>query len=603
LFLLLQEQDELDMDEEEEEGDRRSRSTASRRAAAGSKAAHTNSTAAYSGGAMPSYMAYSNEQGYWGSGYMDGTTSGVSTAAADGAPSGQPDVAQGVVGHGQQHVAALDMSCVHPGALDPSWTTTYQQAAAAGCAAPVTTHGPIVHSSSQPMLAQGTHSDQQQQDQQYGGDVLGGTAGLAGNNNIQLWQQQQQQGHHKQQPQQQQDPLHAPPFGGPATAAAADCTSLSSLFQVPPAPQLEGSLGGYEVEAPCVSPRVKQEPGAVQSAAAGAEVQANINCLAAHVRPQAGTTPPPQGPGEQLEVPQGDQGLEAPAAADPQLQQPAAAQAQVQPWDAAKQQQQQEQYMTAQHQAKMQQGYVWPAAAPAFGGFAPHCTSALPHPQQHQQHQYLCFQQGMHSWWQQHSDCQPQQQPETAAGNGPQMNAVVVNMSAGHLDSLHAAPPAAADAPALAAQAAALQPSTGLTAVCVSHTGQHTHQQVPAALVAPAADPAAAPSAAGGRQAALTTVKLEGGMTSSMLAAAPAPAATLPGCPGHSTVDSILRQLEAGVRSPPGSGVQAAQAGMHGGASVQAYPRMSLSALLEPSGGLHQSLGCGRRLSQVGLHT
>lgn len=99
----------------------------------------------------------------------------------------------------------------------------------------------------------------------------------------------------------------------------------------------------------------------------------------------------------------------------------------------------------------------------------------------------------------------------------------------------------------------------------------------------------AADAGAGCADAAADTPR--GVIPASLLAALPLPL-SMPGCPGHSTVDSILRQLEAGVRTPRGSlGPTAVALGTGG----HPFARMSLSALLDAPG----AAGATRQMSQV----
>jgi hypothetical protein len=83
----------------------------------------------------------------------------------------------------------------------------------------------------------------------------------------------------------------------------------------------------------------------------------------------------------------------------------------------------------------------------------------------------------------------------------------------------------------------------------------------------------------------------QGGLPSSLLAAL----APLPGCPGHTSVDSILRQIEAGAQTPCVFAAAAGGAGGSRGIDGQMFPRISLSTLLDAPSMLHN----GRRPSQV----
>jgi hypothetical protein len=137
------------------------------------------------------------------------------------------------------------------------------------------------------------------------------------------------------------------------------------------------------------------------------------------------------------------------------------------------------------------------------------------------------------------------------------------------------------------------------------------HVGSPAALrgvsTQPAADaPAAAPQAANKHlpldhpsapaQAPSVCDTLHAVIPASLLAAVPLPPA-MPGCPGHSTVDSILRQLEAGGRTPHGLLGPLAEPGSAG----HPFARVSLSNILDVQGLMCHGAAAARHASQVGF--
>jgi hypothetical protein len=204
--------------------------------------------------------------------------------------------------------------------------------------------------------------------------------------------------------------------------------------------------------------------------------------------------------------------------------------------------------MPGQHAGQADQSYA--AAAASAGAFAAH---------QHAMQQ-----------WQQQAGTEQLTQPwflQHHASTAMQQGA---GRSGGKL---------AADAPASAPRTAPQQP------------GQ------PQSQATPGLNTAGGCSQAGGNHQDSTN---PGGLPSSLLAAM----GPLPGCPGHASVDSILRQIEAGAQTPRsfaaaagglgGSRSIAAQAGADG-IGGQMFPRISLSTLLDPPSMLHH--GC--RPSQV----
>jgi hypothetical protein len=212
-------------------------------------------------------------------------------------------------------------------------------------------------------------------------------------------------------------------------------------------------------------------------------------------------------------------------------------------WDLAEQ----------QYGAHANQGYILSAAA-GFGGFAAQ-FNAMQQAQQQQAPGHPLAP----SWFPQ----QLQQQDPTAAGHEGRADASAVHAgSPAEVRGVSAQP--AADARAAASQAA----------------HKHLQQEPPAA-------PADAPSVCD---------TPHGVIPASLLAAVPLPPA-MPGCPGHSTVDSILRQLEAGSRTPRGLMGPLAALGSDG----HPFARMSLSNMLDAQGLMCQGATAARQLSQVGL--
>lgn len=521
----------MDMDEEDED-DRRSRSTARR--GSRSKAARSNSTAAYSdmSGAMQSFMAYSNEQGYWGSGlpsaYLDGAVSGMTTAAgaATGADSqaAVAAAAQAMAEYGQ-HMPSFDMACVHPGALDPSWAG-YTQAAAAAMTTPVTTQGPIVPTP--PGLQQAAQYDNAQQQKQ---SDAGGADVSIKQEQTAPWQQAAGAGLHvsSQHQSQQQEPQGLGPMQIPPAGAAPAAGRVSMNLLSPGLHQLAGSLA-FQMEMPSISPRVKQAAALAEQPDAGNSafmLQQGSALPSVAVKTEPGSA---------------------------QAQQSAA----VPLWDIAAQQ-----YTQQQYEAHAAQGYMLSAAA-GFGGFASQ-QDALQHAQQQKS-----TGQPAGSWFQQ---ALQQQSAGAAAGLRVPTAAHNAFSSPARFGGLTVAQPAA-DAPASAPQAA------------------HASQERDGADV-----PSAAPGAADVAQPAVADAAdtPHGVIPASLLAAVPLPAA-LPGCPGHSTVDSILRQLEAGGRTPRG-GLPGAPATL--GSEGHPFARMSLSAMLEAPGLLPHGVTAARQLSQV----
>lgn len=501
-----QEYTELDMEEEEEEeeeDDRRSRKNSSRRGRGsggrkGSRAARSNSTAPVSdmSGAVQSYMPYSineQQQGYWGSGHQEGTTSGATTGAAAGCGCGggadsqttqqQQQQALEYGGYGQHMHTSFDMACVHPGALEAASWAMYQQAAMSP--GPVTTQdGPSTQAEA---MQQYLLAGQLQQQHSHaaggvGGDAANGEPAAGPSTGPRRGSSQQQS---------QQDVWGLGPIHTPAGSAAAAAGGRFSLNLLSPGLHQLASSSAFQMEIPAISPRVQQglaaavvghtETGLFGTPGSSLMRQQGLAATSTAVNAGRGTTharqqPPP-----------------------------------VPLWGAAAQQ-----YFGQHHQldARMSQGFHSLSAAAGFGGFA-----AQP------------------------SAMRQAQQPDELGGAQP-----------------------TADAPASAPQAAA-----------------HSHP----------GDAAKAAVGAGCADAADTP---RGVIPASLLAALPLPL-SMPGCPGHSTVDSILRQLEAGVRTPRGSlGPNAAVLGTGG----HPFARMSLSALLDAPGLLpHGAAAASRQMSQV----
>jgi len=516
----LQEKSELEMDEEED-NDRRSRSKSSRRGSGSrSRATRSNSSAAYSdlSGAMQSYLAY-NEQGYWGSGYFEGTASGVTTAAAaaaaavatEAAANESPGAAAQAMSEFKQHLAAFDTGDVHPGALDTSWQ--YYQAATATAA--VTTEGPTMPSMQ--VKQELTHCHRQHPVAEGMTDTAGATITAA------PWQPSEAPADlgasGQQQQQQQQRNLEVSIHN---SGAAAGRISLSSILS-PGLHQLASSFA-FQTEMPALSPRPHE--GLMQAGdpagMPGPSTAADDDHMAS---PAAlGSSSMPQKHGITARRPS--------------------------PKDACNKQQR-------------------PVRAGAAGAGA--------RPTQ--------------LWVQQQLQAQRQAQEAArrSAEDGDGSNDVGTQAYGGRGSSSSPADMEldhAAGAAVLGPQGAPPQhwlPAGGN----LRHGSRHTPRHSLAATAAAVGDPSCADPASGAPASTLRGV-----IPASLLAAMPLPA-SLPGCPGHSTIDSILQQLEAG-RSPRGF---AAGHGRH--AVGQQHPRMSLSAMLDAPCMLPHGSAAARRLSQV----
>jgi hypothetical protein len=538
LVMPLQEQSELELDEEEED-DRRSKSNASRRGSRG-KAARSTSTAGYSGSsaAMQSYMAY-DEHGYWGSGYLEGAASGVTTAAgqaaaAAAAASGdiQGAAAAQAMAEYEQQIAAFDMGYLHPGAIDLAWAN-YQQAVAG---AAVTSQDPLAAAAaatSQNAAQLPAHQQQQQ---------LAGQAGNAARaNSAHFWQHpgglnpgssSQQQEH----TQQQGLGVLQIPQGGPTAGRA----SLSSLLSPALQQQLaNGNWQAFQAEMPSISPRGAQPP---QDAAEVQGLQQQLPAATGSTR----MGPPAALPNAHLEqhgvAAEGSRrhlqaGTTTIIKPDPeQAQHHHVAQPQAPMWDLAAH----EQYghMEVQYGGCIGQNYALPGTATAFGNLAAR------------------YQQSQHY-------------------------AITAPPPAGlhRLDRLERplAVHPAASAPAPAAK-------TSRPCISLSHS-------------APEA-PHAGACADVGDCPELPDSTRHGVIPASLMAAVPLPT-PMAGCPGHTTVDSILQQLEAGGRTPRGFAAAAAAAGP--GFQQLFTQRASLSTMLEGASMLPPGVGATRQLSQVCL--
>lgn len=506
----------MEMDEEEEEDRRRSKGSR-RGSGARSTAANSHSTAAYSdiSGAMQSYMAYSNEQGYWGSGYLEGAASGMTTAAGAAAAGAESNAAalQAMVEYGQ-HMPGFDVACVHPGAYEAAWADYQQAAAAAAMSNPVTTQGPTLPSTQ--AMQQASQNPEQQHEQS-------GAGGSANGDPSPSWQQQtgvERQGSGQQQSQQQEQ-LGVQPLQLPAASTQARAGRMSMNLLSPGLQQLANSLA-FQMEMPSISPRVPRGPAmAGVSTDIGTSGAAGGCCML-------------------------QEGLAAQAAAAVKVEQGQQQASTVPLWDLAEQ----------HYSARANQSYMGSTAA-GFGSFAAQLNAMQ------QAHQQLApGHQPVPSWFPQ----QLQQQGPTAADGEGHADASAVHAgSSAELRGVSAQP--AADAPAAAPQAAR----------------KHLQQGPPAAAAAPAEAPSVCDTP-------------HGVIPASLLAAVPLPPA-MPGCPGHSTVDSILRQLEAGGRTPRGLMGPLAALGSDG----HPFSRMSLSNMLDAQGLMCHGATATRPLSQVGL--
>lgn len=575
-------------DEDEELQDRRRRSSAKRASGSRSKpTADTHSTAAYAdaSGAMQSYVAYSNEEGYWGS-YYEQSASGVTTAAAAGATSsqGHAGLAQDMAGYAHYH-PAFDMAGVHPGAWDAAWAV-HQPAQAAAAATAVTTQGPVLPSE---QAMQATMSSYQAQQPYAAGaaaaadtaarapsgypSAVAAAAAEAGREVVANSSQQQQQ--------------EAIGLSRPTSGAPPGRTSLSSLLS-PGLQQFVASLA-FQTEMPALSPRPRQDSAqgsprdrhqqGLRAAAAAAAEGSEQHDVAKRAEATAGA-------------------CEAQHAQSSQQQ--AAQMSRFPLWDMADQQRMlQQQY----HAAPAEHGYFWPAVAAGsgLGGL-----KAATHPmQQQRQRSSPEGPEGTQDWL--HRQLRAQHRPSTTAtADTP---ATDHHSGGGHasgqgnnaaLDDTPAAAPASfiaghadADAPASAPQASSRRHTVPLFASAGNE--HHRRPDVLEAAAACAGGPAAGQEPPASRPPPAGSV-----IPASLLAAVPLPAAT-PGCPAFGTIDSILQQLEAG-RSPrgfPDAGSQG-QAGRHGGAEQQqGYMQPSTASMLEALGVLADGVAMTRGLSQV----
>lgn len=537
----LQEQSELELDEEEED-DRRSKSNASRRGSRG-KAARSTSTAGYSGSSavMQSYMAY-DEHGYWGSGYLEGAASGVTTAAgqaaaAAAAASGdiQGAAAAQAMAEYEQQMAAFDMAYLHPGAIDLAWAN-YQQAVAG---AAVTSQGPLAAAAATTSQHAAQLAADQQQQQQMAGEA--GSAARA--HSAHFWQQHPgglDPGGSSQQQEHTQQPGLAVlqiPHGGPTAGRA----SLSSLLSPALQQQLaNGNWQALQAEMPSISPRMAQPPQELAGLHGLQQQQQVPAAPGSTMGPPAALTNPHlvqhgvAAEGSRRHLQAGTTTIIKPDPEQPQHHH--AVQPQAPLWDLAAH----EQYghMEVHYGGGIGQDYALPGMATAFGSLAA----------RYQQSQHYTV-----------------TAPPPA---GPH-----------RLDRLER-PPAvhpAASAPAPAAK-------TSRPCVSVSH---------------PAAEaPHAGACAEGGDCNEPPDSTRHGVIPASLMAAVPLPT-PMAGCPGHTTVDSILQQLEAGGRTPRGFTAAAAAAGP--GVQQLFTQRASLSTILEGASMLPPGVGATRQLSQVRL--
>lgn len=528
---------------------------------------------------MQSYLAYSNEQGYWGSGYFEGTASGVTTAAAaaaamasEAAANESPGAAAQAMSEFKQHLAAFDTGDVHPGALDTSWQD--YQAAAANTA--VTTEGPAMPSM-QVKQEPAPHHRQHPV-------AAGMTDTAAPTSTAAPWQPSEApadpgaSGQQQEQHQQQQRSLEVSIHN---SGAAAGRISLSSILS-PGLHQLASSFA-FQTEMPALSPRPHEglmqagnPAGMPGPSTAGDDHMASPAALGSSSMPQQHGITARRPSSKDACNQQRRSGRAAAAAAgagpsavsDPQQQ---VVQMLVPNWGSR-----QNYRMPADH-AQTEQVFLQAVAA-AVGCLEAQGDGMQSSPDGPTQ-----------PWVQQ--QLQAQRQPQEAARRPAEHDAGVNDAGTQAYGS--SSSPAdmeldhAAGAAVLGPQGA--PPQHWPPAGNLRHGSRQTSLRSLAERTAAVGDPD--PSYADPASGAPAST-LHGVIPASLLAAMPLPA-SLPGCPGHSTIDSILQQLEAG-RSPRGFA-----AGQGRQATGQQHPRMSMSATLDAPCMLPHGSAAARRLSQV----